>query len=186
MKKPRRSKQQKPAKTRNGKARKKLAKVPPPAPAEPEVEPDAGDVLAGLDPKAVAILTEVRRNPGMSMSKIAERLELDRGTVADRIKSPRFQRALHEITLKATQLLDRYAPDAARKLGEIMNQNESPKLQMAAAKALLHHHMGTTLTIGRKEPAPPEGVSEYDAKEIMKQWVKDLIHKQAVDAETEN
>lgn len=168
---------QKPAESLNKDGAKSSALVEPP---EPETE-ITGDVLAGLDTKAVAILQELRRNPGMSMVKIAARLRMDRSTVADRIKDPRFQRALHEITLSAVALLDRYAPDAARKLGEL-SQHKDPKIADRASGRILRHHLGVTVNVGRKPSAPPEGVTEYDSKELMKRWMDDLIEKQAEDA----
>ncbi len=149
--------------------------------SEPPNPTADGDILAGLDEKAVAVLQEVRRHPGMSMVKIAANLNMNRHVVADRIRDPRFQRALHEITLKATQLLDRYAPDAARRLGQEI-QSEDSKLAVRASSVMLRHHLGLNINLGAQEPRPPEGIAEYDSKELMKQWIKLLIAKQARDA----
>jgi len=173
-------KQQKPSETVNKEPAKSSALAEP---IDPEVD-TGGDVLAGLDPKAVAILQELRRNPGSSMFKIAERLGIHRDTVADRIKSPRFQRALYEITLPAVDLLARYAPDAVRTLGRL-SQSEDDKIADRASGRLLRHHLGVTVHVGRKAPTAPDGVNKYDSKELIKRWTDDLIQKQADDAAAE-
>lgn len=171
---------QKPAETRNKAGEKSSALAQP---LDPEVD-TGGDVLAGLDPKSIAILQELRRNPGSSMFKIAERLGIDRGTVADRIKSQRFQRAYHEITLPAIELLSRYAPDAVRTLGRL-SQSENDTIADRSSGRLLRHHLGITVHVGRKAPQPPEGVKKQDSKELIKRWTDDLIQKQADDAAAE-
>ncbi len=143
--------------------------------AEPEIDATKlGDIMAGLDSKSLAILMEIRRNPGKSMVKIADGLGIHRTTVASKIKDPKFKRALAEITSKASKLLDRYAPDAARLLGRQISDDADPNLAQRAALGILKHTEGTKINLGMDDDELPEGIDEEDAGLLIEGFLKGL------------
>ncbi len=143
--------------------------------------PDAtrlNNILAGLDKVSLAILMEVRRNPGLSMVKIADRLSIDRHTVSKLMHELRFRRALAEITIRARSLVDRYAPDAARLLGRQLSI-DNEKVAQGAARILLRHHLGLDLNIGEQDPELPPDMNEQDADDMLEEFKKALKSKRA-------
>lgn len=138
------------------------------------------ELMAELTPLQMAILQEVRRKPALSYVKLGELLEVDRDRVSKAMNDPKFKRVLAEATASTLALLDRYAPDAARVLGQQVNDRGDKRIAQGAAKAILDLTIGTLNRVQGAQagkPPLPEGIPEEDGGELIRKFRDGLKKK---------